>query len=656
MADKPKEEILEKVSKFVSETYSAYEDLMMPRKTQLLRVYDAYNSFHQEQDEQWSTSFRINKAHEVVEKVVPSLTAKDPRWLVSVRDITAFTEMDMPEELKQREQESALGAYEAGVYGAKLKQATKQAKLLQDYLTYVFEEYGLMERVELWAKNGAVDGKGYARVGYKYETAFVADMEDVEEGDELEGEEGQEYEEKQTKKKKVMREKVVGEHPTIDVIDWTELFYDARVVFGEDRHAWIRRKEGVRAADVFKFKERFFNLDKLELLIGYSENKNKSRDQFKEAVRSMQGINTEKAGPINRDNITLTYYEGYFNASEDNDPLEEKYYEIILVDEFLPIYMKETAGCSIVEWKCFPDPKSGHAVGFVEPIVGMQEEYNYKKNMASEYINRAIRRQRIWSANSGIDPADINDPIIPTTNTGADALNNFPELPLGNINPDFFQEQNDFERQIQSATHTVDTSNPRNQQALTNTATGAKIKFFESNKVLDAVRKRFEHALERLAYKLIQCAFENIEDNIVFKKTDSDELWYANKEFLRDALSKYRIKVETNSTSATDVDSRRDEVLGFASFAGQIDAQLAASQSATRVDWLEIFKDGAVTFEKKDPEKYLTGQQQVPSAQALLGGQAGGGQAGPQIAAPEERQSNAQQLTEAVAGGLQMTP
>ena len=67
-------------------------------------------------------------------------------------------------------------------------------------------------------------------------------------------------------------------------------------------------------------------------------------------------------------------------------------------------------------------------------------------------------------------------------------------------------------------TFTVDTSNPNNQQALTNTATGARIKMFESNTVLEEIRKHFEKGLEQLAYKLLDETVDNIEENIVIKK------------------------------------------------------------------------------------------------------------------------------------------
>ena len=82
--------------------------------------------------------------------------------------------------------------------------------------------------------------------------------------------------------------------------------------------------------------------------------------------------------------------------------------------------------------------------------------------------------------------------IIPTTSDAVTAQNNLIELPHRNLTTDYFQEQNDLERQIQTSTFTVDTSAQRSQQALTNTATGIRVKFFENNSVIDELRKHFE--------------------------------------------------------------------------------------------------------------------------------------------------------------------
>jgi len=142
-------------------------------------------------------------------------------------------------------------------------------------------------------------------------------------------------------------------------------------------------------------------------------------------------------------------------------------------------------------------------------------------------------------------------------------MQNLIELPQREIPSSYFSEQNDLERQIQASTFTVDTANPKTQNSLTNTATGARIKFFESNSVLNEIRKHFEEGLERLAYYLLVSTFENLEHNIVIKKQGTEGFWEINKELLRDAITKYSVKVEVNSSSFEDIESRREDAIAF---------------------------------------------------------------------------------------------
>lgn len=131
----------------------------------------------------------------------------------------------------------------------------------------------------------------------------------------------------------------------------------------------------------------------------------------------------------------------------------------------------------------------------MEGIVSLQRELNFKKNSTSKYINNALNRSWVWSPNSGVRVQDLvsrPNNIIVTDKDRASVENNLFELPHRDINPSYFQEQNDFERQIQAMTFTVDTSQNNSAQALTSTATGARIKFYESNTVMDEVRKHLE--------------------------------------------------------------------------------------------------------------------------------------------------------------------
>jgi len=243
---------------------------------------------------------------------------------------------------------------------------------------------------------------------------------------------------------------------------------------------------------------------------------------------------------------------------------------------------------------------------------------NFKKNSASEYINQSLNRSWIYSANSGINPADINsrpNGLMATTKDAQTAAANLVEIPHRPLPSEYFGEQNDIERQIQAQTFTVDTTANKSNQALTNTATGARIKFFESNVVIDELRKHLEEGMERISYKLLEETFENMEDNIVIKKLDDSGFWEINKELLRDAFTRYSIKVEVNSSSFDDIESRQEASIGF------FNMLLQGAQAGVPVDLTAAMKDIIVDFEKKDPNKFIKAPEQVAQEQQVGGEQ-----------------------------------
>lgn len=632
----------------VKEVSTSYEQMMAPRKTQLAEIFEAYSSFKEKKERNWSTSFKINKAHEIIEKVVPSLTAKEPRWIVSIKNPKAFNDTEEITRVKEamiaEQGRENIVDIDNMVMGQKKESVQEIADAIQDYLTYLFEEYNYMDQIEIWSKNVCADGKGYVRVGYEFEKTFSSKLVpaiDQATGQPLQDQSGG------LMYQKVTEPVIVGEHPTIDIINWADIWYDPRFISSTARPATVINKKGVRMADLLRYKDRYINLDKLAAMIVLSEaSASVGSDSFGAQLRAIAGIQGDVAcSPLKKNELSLKIYEGFF--SHTGEAKDEKLYEITTINDFLCIGLKEITHRKIEEAKCFPNTKDGNAVGFVEPILGLQEEFNFKKNSANEFINKALQRQRVWSENSGIDPDSLNDPIIPTSADGPTAIANIPEVPMANVNADYFGDANDFERQIQSATHTIDTSNPRSQNALTDTATGAKIKFYESNKVLDAVRRRFERAMVRLAYKLLECAFENMSDNIVFKKMKTEGYWYVNKEAFRDALNKYQIKIEAGSSSFTDLEDRRSEALAFTNIMTQIDAKLAESGAPQRVDFSVLAEDIANTFEKKDLQRYLKTVNLQPSIPTV-----GGVSVGQKLAGPPERMTGAEKITKEVVGQI----
>lgn len=558
--------------KEISAQLVLYKELTQQRRRELTDVYKAFSTFVEPQEEDWSASFRVNKAHEIIEKTLPRIVAKNPKWLVSVKSEGAF-----PDELKE--------------------EADQYALFIQDYLTYIWDEYDLIEPARLWAKNMLVYGKGYAKVKYKYEIARVKTQSVTEVANELGELELDEDGEVRTEFQEKITEEVIGEYPTIDVKSWTNVYYDPRFVLMDDRPSFIEETEGVRLGDLMR-KGDFINLDKVEA-IGNIKDDIKGED-YKRSVLQIAGISDSKTKidtRINTETLTTKTFYGLFNTG--SKAVDERLYKITTVNDVVVILFEEITQNPFEEIKCFEDPETAFARGFVEPIMGLQDELNFKKNAASEYINKSLTRQVLFSHNSGIDPSTINDPVIVTSTSAEEAQRNFIELAKPEINPSYFQEQNDIERQIQAASFSIDTANPKSQQALTNTATGIRVKFFENNSVIDEARKHFERGLQSLAYKLLLSAFENIEGNIAIKKQGTEGYWKANKEALRDAVQRYSIRVEVNSSAFDSIENRREERLAL------FNTLLQAQAQGVNVNMEAATKDLLETFETLDTARYL---------------------------------------------------
>lgn len=648
----------DKIVSYLCETLEEYRKINKNRNEKLLKIYAAISTFEEEKQADWMTNFKVNKAHEIVERVLPRIIAKNPRWIVTPKLNDFYPDQLVPqidpdlktqaEELMKEqeasgqplppEQQAVLDEFskQGKAYNdaieKKKEQANMASRAVQDYLEYAFDEYNYEDYIRAFAKQMIVYGKGWAKVGYRYETMRKMTDDNIE----SENEDG----EKVTKRGKKIQEVVTGEYPIIDVKSWTEVLCDPRYKRVEDMPAFFEVIQGVRLGDIKK-KEHYFNIDKLKDVCGLA--RDLDFNDYKRKVQSIAGIQDLKiTAPVDKNSLTLvTAWALWEDDSTEDAGSEEKLYEFIFVEELrLLISMKEVTKIPYVEANAFEDTDTNFAVGFVEPILGLQDELNFQKNAAINFINQALNRTFIWSPNSNIDPRDIiSKPfgIIPTTGEVSAAMANLVELPMRQIPSDYFQMQNDIERQIQGQTFTVDTTNQKGQQALTDTATGARIELFESNVVLDQVRKNFEQALQKIAYKILQEAFENMDDNIILKKIGAESWWDLNKKTLEDAVTKYSIKVETGSSTYDDIENRRKDAMAWWNFLSQ------AQQAGQQVNFKTALEDIGATFEKKDVSKYLQTNTDMAAIAAKM----------PRIPKQDmpQGQMTPAQMTQQIAGG-----
>jgi hypothetical protein len=556
----------------VNDAYKNYKQLLQPFHQRLLDVYKELNTFNFPKKADWSTTFKVNKLHEVSNKILPRIVSRNPKWIVSVKpDLITTKPQDM-------------------------ENLNMQAHAVQDLLHTIYDKYNLSEVVRLWAKGMVNYWIGYAEVKTKYEISRTKTKVNKQETyiDEAGEEQTIDINEEIT-------EKVADKYVTVEPISWADVFYDPRYVRFCDMPAIIRHMTNIRLWELVKNKKKYMNIDKLEYIAGLD----RSKSNIKDEIYNVTGINFSQwtVPEIDKDNLTVDVYYGLCDIKDNYD---ERLYEIWVVNSMLVIKVEEITQIPIEQIRCFEDTETNLATWFLEPIVWLQKELNFKKNSASEYINHALNRSWIRSPNSWVNPKKlISKPnnIIPTTKSVDEAMRNLMEVPHRTLDASYFQEQNDFERQIQWLTFTVDTNNAASQQWLTNTATGIRIKFFESNVVIDEIRKHFEQWLERLAYKLLQEIADNWEENITIKKMDDDTYWNIHKEAIVDALDKFEIKIESWTSSYDTLENRREDSIA------KFNIMMQAAQAGVAVDIEQGFKDILETFEWVLPEKYIKKQE-----------------------------------------------
>ena len=139
--------------KFVASTFEMYRELTEAWRFRMLNIYQEYSTFVQPRRAAWQTQFKVNKAHEVVNKILPRVIAKNPNWIVTTKvDEIRGDKILTPEERQKR-----------------LDDLNVYAEAIRDYLSDIFTKYNLIEPIRLWAKNMIIYGNAWTKVKFKYE-------------------------------------------------------------------------------------------------------------------------------------------------------------------------------------------------------------------------------------------------------------------------------------------------------------------------------------------------------------------------------------------------------------------------------------------------------------------------------------------------------
>jgi hypothetical protein len=559
---KPKLEVLNRAVQIVKKTKSRYELKNEKRRNQLSDLYEEVMNYYPKKEADWDSVLKVNYANQIEQTVVSRLTARAPRFIVSIKDSARkIAKMYYP----AKDENSA-------EFLAMIKQVEGWGESIQDYLNTLFDSYNYRQSVNTIVKSLIRYGNTYATVQYHVDTYAT-----YREG-------------------KVSRTNA-DEYPKLENISWKDIYIDPRFKQTSDSPAVIYSKQNVRLSELYSFDD-LFNLDKIKEVRTSSDNNKDS------AIYSLFITDANSNDDNNKQvsNLIVDQYFGYFSTT--GEVKDEKLYEIWTVNGSVCIKLKEIPKIPVESAVCFEDPEQHYGIGYVEPILGLQREYNFKMNSAIQYVNTNLNHSWFWDAKSGIDPKELANASAPgaiiVANNGVEnALAGLREIPKASIDPSYFSQQNTIKADIQTLSFTSDPSNPLNRAGSTDTATAVRVKFFESSSVYADTLRRVEELLVRIAYNILDCVALNAKNDVIVKHLNNGNYKWANPEIFKDSPLRYAIQVEVGSSSFDSIENRREDALA------KIAVLERAVAAGVEVDLTEGFKDILGTFEGVDPNKYI---------------------------------------------------
>jgi len=561
---KPKDDILQRAVQMVKKTKTLYEQKNSKRKEQLAEIYEETMSYQGVKEADWDSVLKVNYANQVEQTVTSRITARSPKFIVSLKDSAKkIASMYYPASDKSSPE-----------YLRMVKQVEEWSTSIQEYLNTLFDSYYYNAALRRIAKSLVRYGNAYGMVQYQVDTYA------------------------NYKEGKINRQ-TADEYPMLFDISWRDVWLDPRFPQIADSPAVIRTRKNVRLSELYSFDD-LFNLDEIKNMRS-SDISTRSEDQ---KVLSLFSDNIQENVEQNNQTsaFTVDMFYGYF--SESGEVKDEKIYEIWTVNGNVCIKLKEVPKIPVNSVTCFEDPEQHYGIGYVEPILGLQREYNFKMNSSIQFINTNLNKSWFYDPASGIDPralANASAPgaIIQATNGMEMALNGLREIPRSPIDSSYFSQQNEIKADIQSLSFTIDSGNPMSRAGSTDTATAVRAKFYEVSSVYSDTLKHFEEFLTRIAYDILDCVAMNAENDVVVKHLGNGDYKWAKPEVFKDGPLRYAIRVEVGSSSFDSIENRREDAL--AKFA----VLERAAGAGVNVDFAAALKDILGTFEGINVDKYI---------------------------------------------------
>jgi hypothetical protein len=558
-----------------------YDSKVKRRKGQLKEITDETLDYFPQKEMDWDSNLKVNFMNQREHMVAAKMTAKNPKAIISIRQnpieiAEEFTE-GMDDEIKDIVYREIMTTWVPGI---------------QSYFSMLFDTARFKSLLRRAAKQLVRTGNLYGKVVYHYDLY----REKKKDGDNYK-----------------ITEKSADEYPEVQLISMQELFFDPRYLFFEDMPAVIWRHEKVRLSQLkaMKDKEGMMNLDKIK----YKGNAIDNPDQnqvYQIMFDNSYGQTQEEEAAT----LTVDEYYGYF--SPDGDPEKEVLYELWVVNECLLVRARPITGIPIKAAACFEDPDQHFGTGLGEAMIGLQKEYNFKMNSAIQYINTNLNHTYLWDPNSGINPqmlmyANAPQGIIPVSKGMEAAQQGLQEVERRTIDSSYFSNQNEIRGDMETVSFSINALNSGIRPGSSETATGIKATYYDSNIVMQGLLRQFEEWLAEICYDIMECLVENYKGDKIVTGIGQNHYTWLDKEVFKKGKLRYHIQIDIGSSTFDSAENRREDALA------KITILEKAQQAGLTPDLQAGYEDILSTFENVNVDRYFKEKDPMEEAMGMKG-------------------------------------
>ena len=563
------EEQKKEILQFLDEEYRLnLQDLSDYRK-HLWEIYEAVNVIKKSEDRY------INFANNILNLFVAKVMTRIPKISVKANKI-AFFEWEDKAEWLEREQI--------------LERNNRYASAIDDYLNVTFKNNKIYKKIKRIVRSMWAYWRSYSQITTGYKT------------------------------KNNIREwkmKIISKFPKLDQVSTEEIIYNPNQKDFSENFWYFIKKSWVRLRDLSlaknnKWWDKYFDLDKAKKL---SDAWFEWSDAFEQKIKEITWVwEIKRTEWLDKNSLNLIIFEGFYSL--DWKAENEKLYEITTINNTIIIWFEEIENFSIRALDCFEDLEIWTPSWIIAPIIELQKDINFEKTAKKKILVRKMNWKFYWDPMSWVDPNDIiwNSPIIKTNHWIEKAISWVQEYTMNDLPSYYFSDINDMQRDIQKLTYTVDVTQAQGQSALTNTATWAKISFFESNTVIADIRENIKDFFTDISYQILDWVYQNIEDSVDIKNLEDKEI-VIDREVFKDALERYEIMIEAGTIGLDTQAEVRENAIALKNILLEamqawvpIDIIKAYNQLFSTFDWID-----PDSFIKKEENNIMNQQQQIPN-------------------------------------------